>query len=217
VNDTEKRQKTLIGTVPIDVSVQHETHDANGPWGEIIRGCLSGSRSAQEKLYKQLYGKMMAMGMRYLADKEDALEAVNTGFLKVFQRLDQYTGQGAFEGWVYSIVRNSVIDHLRSRVRYKESESVDVAVEYGIPQNALQDLYVKDLMKMLNVLPETTRLVFNMFALEGYKHEEIGEILGISSGTSKWHVSEARRILKQQILEATAESRDEADLKNRKP
>lgn len=205
MNDNKKDIPDLVGTFPITLDNTTEKDTADNFWKEIIAGCIKGDRGAQEKLYKKLYGKMMAMGMRYLSDKEDALEAVNSGFLKVFQRLNQYSGNGAFEGWVYSIIRNAVIDHLRSRVRYKETESLEVAYDSSIPQSAIQDLYVKDLMKMLDVLPETTRLVFNLFAIDGYKHEEIAELLGISAGTSKWHVSEARSRLKEMILRQSGE------------
>lgn len=167
----------------------------------LIARCLDNDRAAQEQLYKKFYGKMMGTCMRYLSNPDDALEALNTGFLKVFQRLDQYKGQGSFEGWVYHIIRNSIIDHIRSRVRYRETGSLEgMEEEQAVPQSALQGLYVKDLLKMLDVLPETTRLVFNMFAMDGFKHEEIAGALGISAGTSKWHVSEARRILKDRIL-----------------
>lgn len=215
MNDNKKDIPDLVGTIPITLDSRAEKDTTDGFWKEIIAGCINGERGAQEKLYKKLYGKMMAMGMRYLSDKDDALEAVNSGFLKVFQRLGQYSGNGAFEGWVYSIIRNAVIDHLRSRVRYKETESLEVAYDSSIPQSAIQDLYVKDLMKMLNLLPETTRLVFNMFAIDGYKHEEIAEMLGISAGTSKWHVSEARSRLKELILKQSGEDRIQEERRNK--
>lgn len=164
----------------------------------IVKGCLANDRAAQELLYRKFYGRMMGTCMRYLGNEDDAREVLNTGFLKVFQNLKSYTGQGSFEGWVYLIIRNAIIDQIRKRVKYRE-ESLDESYTESsyVEPGALEQLYAKDLMKMLQVLPETTRLVFNMFALEGFKHEEIAQVLKISSGTSKWHVSEARRILKQ--------------------
>lgn len=166
----------------------------------MIRGCLANDRSAQEQLYKRYYGKMMGTCMRYLGNEDDARDVLNTGFLKVFQNLQNYSGQGSFDGWVYLIIRNAIIDQLRKRVKYRET-GIDEHVENSVSVDAgiLPGLYAKDLLKMLDRLPDTTRLVFNMFALEGFKHEEISKILSISTGTSKWHVSEARRILKQSL------------------
>lgn len=166
----------------------------------IVRGCLANDRSAQELLYRRYYGKMMGTCMRYLGNEDDARDVLNTGFLKVFQNLQNYSGQGSFDGWVYLIIRNAIIDQLRKRVRYKET-GIDEHVENAVSVDSgiLPRLYAKDLLKMLDNLPETTRLVFNMFALEGFKHEEISKVLSISTGTSKWHVSEARRILKQSL------------------
>lgn len=138
--------------------------------------------------------------MRYLKNEDDAKEVLNLGFLKVFQNLKSYTGQGSFDGWVYLIIRNAIIDQLRQRVKYREetlTENTEAVV--SIEASVLEQLYATDILKLLHQLPETSRLVFNMFALEGFKHEEISKILGISTGTSKWHVSEARRILKEKL------------------
>jgi RNA polymerase sigma-70 factor (ECF subfamily) len=167
---------------------------------KIVEGCLANDRAAQEQLYRKYYGKMMGTCMRYLRNEDDAREVLNTGFLKVFQNLDKFENSGSFDGWVYLIIRNAIIDQIRKRVKYREeSLTAEMEVNVGVEANALQQLYAKDLLNMLHNLPETTRLVFNMFALEGFKHEEIASTLGISAGTSKWHVSEARRILKQSL------------------
>lgn len=164
----------------------------------IVKGCLANDRAAQEMLYRKFYGRMMGTCMRYLGNEDDARDVLNTGFLKVFQNLKSYTGQGSFEGWVYLIIRNAIIDQIRKRVKYREESLDETTAETSfVEPGALEQLYAKDLLKLLYQLPETTRLVFNMFALEGFKHDEIANTLGISSGTSKWHVSEARRILKQ--------------------
>lgn len=164
----------------------------------IVKGCLANDRAAQEMLYRKFYGRMMGTCMRYLGNEDDARDVLNTGFLKVFQNLKSYSGQGSFEGWVYLIIRNAIIDQIRKRVKYREESLDETTAETSfVEPGALEQLYAKDLLKLLYQLPETTRLVFNMFALEGFKHDEIAKTLGISSGTSKWHVSEARRILKQ--------------------
>jgi len=166
----------------------------------LIEGCLKKDRAAQEQFYKKFYGKMMATAMRYLGNRDDAMEALNLGFLKVFQNLMKYDGKGSFDGWVYRIIRNSVIDHLRSKINYRNVEGGSTEnLEIAVNESVTAYLQAQDLMDMLNILPETTRLVFNLFALEGFKHEEISKMLNISAGTSKWHVSEARRVLKNHI------------------
>ncbi len=166
----------------------------------LIDGCLKKDRAAQEQLYKKYYGKMMATCMRYLANRDDAMEVLNLGFLKVYQNLEKYDGNGSFDGWVYRIIRNSIIDHIRSRVKYQQMEGGSTEdLHVTVNETVTENLQAKDLMQLLNVLPQTTRLVFNMFALEGFKHEEIANYLGISAGTTKWHVSEARRVLKIEI------------------
>ncbi|MBL7812216.1 MAG: RNA polymerase sigma factor [Bacteroidetes bacterium] len=200
---TGKPKKAGMDLVMSTISLEQNTTTAGRytpEWNDILEGCLKNDRAAQGILYKKLYGRMMGLCMRYLSNQDDALEVLNTGFLKVFQNLQQYSGQGAFEGWVYNIIRNAVIDHIRSRVKYREKDSLDGREEdHYVSHSGLQQLYARDLLKLLNELPETTRLVFNMFALEGYKHEEIAKTLGIQTGTSKWHVAEARKQLKSRI------------------
>ncbi len=166
----------------------------------LINGCKANERSAQELLYKRYYGKMMALCLRYTGNRDDAMEVLNMGFLKVFKSLDSYRSDGSFDGWVHRIIYHSVIDKLRSRM--KEMKTVEVDGDLAVPtidSSSIQKLYVKDLMDLMQELPESTRVVFNMFAIEGYKHNEIAGMLNISEGTSKWHVNQARTILKQRI------------------
>lgn len=191
----------LSPAIPLSHKAENPTTTGLNPETELLlKGCLNQDRAAQEQLYKKYYGKMMATCMRYLGNRDEAMEVLNLGFLKVYQNLDKYDRSGAFDGWVYRIIRNSIIDHIRSKVKYQNMEGGSTEdLEITVHESVTANLYAKDLMQMLNILPETTRLVFNMFALEGFKHEEIAQILKISAGTSKWHVSEARRVLKNAI------------------
>ena len=202
MNDHPEYPVNVLSTA-ISYSETAETQKPQGLSPDLallVKRCLENDRAAQEQLYRKYYGKMMGTCMRYLGNEDDAREVLNTGFLKVFQNLNSFGGEGSFDGWVYHIIRNAIIDQIRKRVKYREeSLSEEMEITVGVEAIALQQLYAKDLLKMLNDLPETSRLVFNMFALEGFKHEEIGKVLGISVGTSKWHVSEARRILKQSL------------------
>lgn len=191
---------SISTTITLEESTTDEITSQNPELDVIIRGCLANDRSAQEKLYKRYYGKMMGTCLRYLKNEDDALDVLNTGFLKVFQNLSSYSGKGSFDGWVYLIIRNAIIDQLRKRLKYRE-ESLEENHNnmYQVQSGVLEQLYAEDLLKLLQKLPETTRLVFNLFAIDGFKHEEISTMLKISQGTSKWHVSEARRILKESL------------------
>lgn len=164
---------------------------------KLIEGCLANDRSSQEMLYRRFYGKMMSLCMRYVSNRDDAMSILNLGFLKVFKSLGSYTYSGSFDGWVHRIVYHSIIDQLRKDIKQMKTEVIDDhEASATVEGNGLQTLLADDLYKLLDQLPEMTRLVFNMFAMEGYKHEEIGQMLGISEGTSKWHVNNARNILK---------------------
>ncbi len=166
----------------------------------LISRCMANERAAQEEFYKKYYGKLMALCMRYLKNEDDAMDALNTGFLKIFRNLDKYQSQGSFEGWMYHIMRNTILDFIRSQVKYRDMANIEtIEYEFSIPASAVQELYAKDLLKLLDELPESTRTVFNLFAIEGCKHEEIAKLLGISEGTSKWHVAEARKRLQKRI------------------
>ncbi|MBO6517980.1 MAG: RNA polymerase sigma factor [Bacteroidia bacterium] len=167
---------------------------------ELVKRCMNKDRVAQEKLYKRYHGKLMALCLRYFSNRDDALAALNQGFLKVFKNLKSYNSEYDFGGWVYRIVQRTAIDLVRAQVRYERripTEEPDASL--GISPEAVKKLYAKDLLQLLHKLPATTRIVFNLFALEGYSHAEIADELGMSAGTSKWHVNNARKLLKQWI------------------
>ena len=176
----------------------------NPELAELLKLCVQNDRLAQAQLYKQYQGKLLAMCMRYFTNRDDALEALNHGFLKVFKNLDKYNSSYAFEGWIYKIVQNTALDYFKSKYR-KEVESSVELLETDVAVSALiDDTYAaEDLMQLLQALPPTTRAVFNLFAIEGYAHTEIAEMLQIAAGTSKWHVNKAREILKECITKNT--------------
>lgn len=166
----------------------------------MINGCLNGERASQEKLYKLYYPKMMSMVKRYTNFNEYHLaeEILNNGFLKVFQKIDSYGFKGSFEGWVRKIIYHSIFDFVRQNMRYRE-KVVLVEKDDTFNQDLASNLHYEELMKLVQELPSNTRTVFNMFAIEGFSHQEICEHLKINIGTSKWHLFEARRILKEKL------------------
>lgn len=169
-----------------------------GELEELINGCAKNNRSCQEQLYKLFYPKMMAVVRRYIDHYEQAEEVLNNGFLRAFQKIDQYTFQGSFEGWLRKIVFHSVSDYVKQNTRYNEKIMLVEKDEY-VHKDHADKLYYEQLLKLVQQLPDATRSVFNMYIMEGFSHKEIGKMLGISEGTSKWHLSEGRRILKEKI------------------
>lgn len=165
---------------------------------ELIHGCIRNERSAQEKLYRLFYARMMAVVRRYIDQTEQAEEVLNNGFLRAFQKVHQYTFQGSFEGWLRKIVFHAVSDYVKQHIRYNEHIVLVEKDEY-IHKDHADRLYYNQLLELVQSLPEATRAVFNMYVMEGFSHKEIGKSLGISEGTSKWHLSEGRRQLKEKI------------------
>ncbi|MBW7913263.1 MAG: RNA polymerase sigma factor, partial [Taibaiella sp.] len=120
------------------------------------------------------------------------------GFLRAFQKIDQYTFQGSFEGWLRKIVFHSVSDYVKQNTRYSEKILLVEKDEY-VHKDHADKMYYEQLLQLVQQLPDATRSVFNMYIMEGFSHKEIGKMLGISEGTSKWHLSEGRRMLKDKI------------------
>jgi len=155
-------------------------------------------RLFQELLYRRYFDAMMRMCMRYTQDRDKALEIVNAGFLRVFLKLHTFAFNGSLEGWIRRLVFHSLSDYYKKHnkpVHFLELEDRDAP----ITQEALSRLYFEDIMKLVDELPDASRKVFILYAIEGYTHPEIGERVGISVGTSKWHLSNARKKLKQLI------------------
>ncbi len=137
---------------------------------------------------------------RYLYKDENlAQEILNDSFYKVLTKLDQYTFQGAFEGWIRRIVINTITDHLRKNIKddqpHKEVQPEDAFVH----SDSLEKITHKELLSVIQTIPDTQRTVFNLFVFENYSHKEIGEILGINENNSRWHLNDARKRLKEKL------------------
>jgi RNA polymerase sigma factor (sigma-70 family) len=165
---------------------------------ELIHGCIRNERSAQEKMYKLFYPRMMSVVRRYIDSEGQAEEVLNNGFLRAFQKVGQYTFQGSFEGWLRKIVFHAVSDYVKQNMQYS-NKVVLVEKDQYVHKDHADKLYYDQLLKMVDSLPGATKVVFNMYVMDGYSHKEIGKMLDISEGTSKWHLSEGRRVLKDKI------------------
>lgn len=166
---------------------------------ELVEACINNDRRAQERLYKQHCPAMMRMCMRYTQDQEVALDIVNTGFLRIFKKLHLFGFKGSLEGWMKRLVFHALSDYFKKenkKIKFLDIEDKNPSIE----DVALDNLYAEDLLDLAKQLPNVTKEVFWMFAVEGYSHKEIGEELDISVGTSKWHLFNARKKL-QSILQ----------------
>ena len=168
----------------------------------LIEDCVANDRRAQELLYRQFYNPMMAVCFRYIRNREDAIEVLHTGFLKVFQNIGSFDEtRSALFTWIQTIMVRTSIDFLRKKnplaqsIEWKETTEPEIQAEVLVNKSAEEILY------FLNQLSPATAAVFNLHVVEGYNHNEISKLLRISEGTSKWHLSEARKILQQKIRE----------------
>jgi len=168
---------------------------------DLVKGCKSDQAYAQRLVYERYSGKMYALCQRYVPDRSEAEEVMIGGFTKTFDKIGQFNGDGSFEGWIRRIMVNESLIYLRkNKSMYLE---VDICEADREPDfNSLETgLEVEDLMKMIQDLPIGYRTVFNLYAIEGYSHKEIGEQLGININTSKSQLSRARKILQKMLLE----------------
>jgi RNA polymerase sigma-70 factor (ECF subfamily) len=166
----------------------------------LVQACKRRDRKGQEAVFKRLAGKMMAVCKRYLGTGPLAEDVFMEGFMKVFTKIDLFQEQGSFEGWVRRIMVNEALMALRKEGKMKFQET-DFGYEIGQKEDAYVNLEVEELNKLIESLPLGYKTVFNLYAIEGYTHQEIAETLGIQEGTSKSQLSRARGLLQQKLNE----------------
>jgi RNA polymerase sigma factor (sigma-70 family) len=167
----------------------------------LIEGCIANDRKAQKLLYQQFYGFAMNIALRYSRDEQDAADIMSHAFVKVFKSMRSYDpSKGSLHAWIKRIVVNEGLDHIKGRERFSENVEIETVAEPEINNNALSSMGAEEIMTLIKKLPPATHAVFVMYAVEGFNHREIAERLNISEGTSKWHLSEARKTLQKQIL-----------------
>ncbi len=184
---------------------------------EIVQGCISNDRRCQSTLYKKYFPLLSSIALRYYDNQDDALQAMNLGFLKVLNKIKTYDSKYALATWIRHILVNHIIDDFRKTARYTEKTLItdfhDSNEQTSI--NLIEEKWEEEeLRHMLEVLPLTTKNVFNLYAIDGFKHKEIADMLGISEGTSKWHVSDARKKLKKQMEIKTIENTPKVKVSN---
>lgn len=167
----------------------------------VIEGCKRNDPHAQRFLYEHYSSKMYALCCRYVRDKMEAEDVLVTAFTKIFERIEQFKGEGSFEGWIRRIVVNESLTFLRrNKSMYLETdiEAADREPDYGSLQNELE---AEDLRKLIAELPTGYRIVFNLYAIDGFSHQEIASQLGITESTSKSQLSRARVFLQKKLVE----------------
>lgn len=167
---------------------------------QLIPGCSKQERFAQGQLYALLAPKMFVVCLRYSRTREEAEECLQEGFLRVFTCIDQFKNSGAFEGWIRKIMVNCALQKYRNKpILYAIPHSDIMETDTMSPEEITSILSAKELIKIIQLLSPAYRMVFNLYVFEGMKHKEIAEVLGITEGTSKSNLSDARRILQKMV------------------
>ncbi len=177
---------------------------------QIIGGCLDGKRKAYNLLYSKYAATMLGICMRYCQDRAEAEDVLQDGFIKVFTNISRYRKEGSFEGWIKRIMVNTAIDNYQKNLKHYHHASMEEIEDHtllpGIHDNdplipETQDIPKEKLMEFVQRLPDGYRIVFNLFAIEGFAHKEIALKLNISENTSKTQLMKARRQLRKQLSE----------------
>lgn len=167
---------------------------------DLLAGCRQGERKAQEMLYHRLASNMYSVCLRYATSDFEAEDMLQSGFVKVFQSINQFRGEGSLEGWIRRIIVNTAIEIYRRNARKHQTVSIDHVFDQEQQTFDMERLEVGDLMKLIQQLPDGYRMVFNMYAIEGYSHKEIADALDITEGASKSQLSRARAWLKNKLF-----------------
>ena len=189
--------EVIHSTSVIGMSVQEVREDE---LTRLIRECIAGTPSAQKRLYERFSPMVYGIIKRYLYKEEHAAqELLNDSFIKVFAKLEQYSFQGAFEGWIRRITVHTVTDYLRKKIR-DDRQIVEIQAEsVFVASEGLEQVSFKELLALVHGLPDTQRTVFNLFVFENYSHKEIAELLGLKENNCRWHLNDARNKLKDKL------------------
>ena len=168
----------------------------------IIDGCLSEDRKFQKLFYERFYGAMMTVCLRYATDREEARDILHEGFIKLFTNLPKFQRGTNLGGWVRRIMVNTAIDCYRKTAKIPPSMEINTALhESDTSTDILSNISADEILKLVQTLSPAYRTVFNMYVIDGYSHKEIGEMLGVSEGTSKSNLAKARFKLQKMVLD----------------
>lgn len=174
---------------------------------KIIKGCKAGKNDARGALYRMFSSKFYAICLRYSGNEEDAKDILQEGFIKIFDKIKQFSGKGSFEGWMVRIMINTALEKYRTRHFLHNSDQEPVSIAENFSVEVTDDLSVNELLGIIQELSPQYRMVFNLYAIEGYSHKEISQMLHISEGTSKSNLARARGILQQKVKKHYSEAK----------
>jgi RNA polymerase sigma factor (sigma-70 family) len=166
---------------------------------DLIEGCMRGERKMQQELYQRFASKMYGVCLRYAGSAEEAEDVLQEGFIKVFNKIGSFRGDGSFEGWIRRIFVNTAIEHYRKKIYLQPITEYEEDTMEGKYLSVLDKMEEKDIIQLVQQLSPGYRTVFNMYVIEGYSHKQIAEALGISEGTSKSQLSRAKQILQDMV------------------
>ena len=172
----------------------------------IIKGCIAGKRSAQNALYRKFSGMMLSVCMRYAQNRDEAEDILQEAFIKIFQNIATFRGEGSFEGWMKRIMINHALNHYRKNKKMPFHQDIDEINEQEILNKEdfsthHEPVSADILLSLIQRLPHGYRMVFNLYVFEEYSHKEIGKELSISENTSKTQLLKARRMLRRKLTE----------------
>ncbi len=168
----------------------------------LIEGCKKRERKAQKELYEMYSRKMMGVCLRYVGDRETARDLLQEGFVRVFTSIDSYSEKGSFEGWLHKIFVNCALEYLRQSDVLREAVEYDYSVEQIVFDDLIiSEISASELLRLVQELPNGLRAVFNLFAIEGYSHKEIAEMLRVTESTSRSQYVRAKQLLQRRINE----------------
>ena len=170
---------------------------------ELIDGCRKGSRSCQKALYERYCRKMMVVCLRYSKTTAEAEDILQEGFVKVFQGIKDFRQESKLETWITRIMVNTALNQQRKKLYFFPMVDVE-DIDLPEAEVSVSGIHLAQLMEMIQSLPQGCQIVFNLFAIEGYNHKEIGELMGISEGTSKSQYARARSLLQQKLLKESS-------------
>ncbi|MCP4311418.1 MAG: sigma-70 family RNA polymerase sigma factor [Bacteroidetes bacterium] len=165
----------------------------------LLEGCVKGKPRSQEALYKRFAPAMYGICLQYASNEEDAQDIMQEGFVKVYGKLGQVKKPEAFPGWIRRVMINTALEKYRSRVHLQRIDDVKEEADEAMDDGIFENLTCQELVALIQTLSPQYRLVFNLYAIEGYNHQEISKELGISVGTSKSNLSRARASLQEKI------------------
>lgn len=167
----------------------------------LVAGCIKGNRATQRELYQKYAPRMMAVCLRYCRCQEDAEDILQESFVKVFSHIDTFRQESSLSYWIKRIIINTALNYHRKSVYLYPHLDIDEVHDLGGDDPSLANYHFKELLTMLQTLPQGCQVVFNLYAIEGYKHREIAKMLNISEGTSKSQYARARSLMREMITQ----------------